>query len=234
MTRKRGPILSIIAMGLMLIGCRKTEMPTSSVDCSDFRSGDIIFRCGRGLESKVVTAFSQGDYSHIGLLYEKEGQWYVIHAVPGEAPQGEPEYLKCEAIADFLHEDKSIREAWGRIDCSDELAQEAARYAMSQVEQKKCFDNDYSIDDTTRYYCSELVWQSYLRQGIDIAQKRTEHQAPVGLKTDVCIYPKDIETDPHMLFVKTIFGPSPKKVLGQPHQNCAYSKIIIRNGVRED
>lgn len=202
MTRKRGPILSIIAMGLMLIGCRKTEMPTSSVDCSDFRCGDIIFRCGRGLESNVVTGLSQGEYSHVGLLFTNDGLWYVIHAVPGEAAHGEPEYIKCEAIDDFLRENRAIRQAWGRIDCSDQVAQKAVDYAMSQVKQQKCFDHDYLIEDTSAFYCSELVWQSYLQQGIDIAQKRTEHNAPVGLKTDVCIYPKDIETDLNMLFVK--------------------------------
>ncbi len=205
--RTTGSLMWVLGLGMWmaLVGCQKQRTEEWTVDTSRFRNGDIILRCGFGMESKTVTLYSGGEYSHIGLLYQKEGMWYVVHAVPGETEdKDEPEYLKCEPIEEFLREDRAVRAAWGRIDCEDEVAKRAAEYALEKVRRKVLFDNDYVIEDTTEFYCSELVWQSYLHQGIDIAQNRGTHRTPAALKTEYCIYPRDIETDNHTVFIEKI------------------------------
>ena len=50
-----------------------------------FQDGDLAFRRGTGLTSRVVLAADKsGAYSHVGILKWMDGKWHVIHAVPGE------------------------------------------------------------------------------------------------------------------------------------------------------
>lgn len=201
--RTKKAVWGIIACLLIAGGCKNTKQ-VEHLDTSRWRSGDIIFRCGNGLESKVIVNYSQGQYSHVGLLYEQENEWYVLHAVPKENNEGEPEYLKCEKVEEFLASERACSAAWGRVHCHDSIAAAAAKYALHQVRQKRTFDNDYQLTDTNYFYCSELVWQSYLHQGLDIASARGRRHTPKLLTNDVCIYPNDIEEDDDIEFIQEI------------------------------
>ena len=48
----------------------------------ELTEGDLAFRCGRGLFSRVVTATEDdGLYSHVGIVVREEGKWKIVHAV---------------------------------------------------------------------------------------------------------------------------------------------------------
>ena len=143
-------------------------------DTTCLRSGDLMFRNGLGPESFAVTTASNSDYSHVGIAYHMPSGWHVIHAVPGEAAAGEPEYLKCEPIAEFYDPTRAMAGATARINCSDATALNAAKAALKKVEQKVVFDNSYDHSDTTQIYCSELVWMAYKTQGIDLSQQHKD------------------------------------------------------------
>jgi uncharacterized protein YycO len=170
----------------------------------DFREGDLVLRCGYGAESRVVTEASQSIYSHIGILHYDTltAQWQVIHAVPGEAEEGQPEWLKAEPIEDFYAYDRAICGAWMRVDCSDSIAAEAARYALQKVAEHVEFDNDYLLSDTTQIYCTELVWQAYLHQGIDLSEGHRQEVPSLFSKDGACIFPCDIEKSSKIIYVK--------------------------------
>ena len=198
-----GTVLLLWAM-VMLNGCDSPHEQVLVTDFDIFREGDLVLRCGCGMESKAVTQASKSAYSHIGLLHkdEQSGHWMVVHAVPGEAKQEEPEWLKCEEIGEFFAFDRAIRGAWMRVDCPDSIAAKAADYALEKVRQKVEFDNDYAISDTSQLYCTELVWRAYLQQGIDLSNKQ-RHDVPTFFSTDgECIYPSDIQNSNIILFVK--------------------------------
>jgi len=89
-----------------------------------------------------------------------------------------------------------------RVDCPDSVAETATRYALQKVAERVEFDGDYLLSDTTRLYCTELVWQAYLHQGIDLSQKR-RHDVPLLFSKDgECIFPIDIEESEKILFVQ--------------------------------
>lgn len=79
---------TILFLTLVLVGCQGSsdkETPPVELPQELFRDGDIAFRRGTGITSRVVLAADrEGAYSHTGILKKKAGQWYVIHAVPGE------------------------------------------------------------------------------------------------------------------------------------------------------
>lgn len=160
-----------------------------SFDTTSLRNGDLIFRNGLGSESLVVTASSGGDYSHVGILYNDGSGWQVIHAVPGENTPGEPEWLKCEPIEDFFSPHRAQAGAVARVNCDDATAAQAAIMALRKVKAGVTFDNDYNINDTTTLYCSELVWQAYMSQGINLAPENT---------TTPILFPEHLWTSPKL------------------------------------
>ena len=194
----------LLLTALLLCGCAERRDIVEVTGQEDFREGDLVLRCGYGAESKVVTEASQSIYSHIGILhYDKlTAQWQVIHAVPGEAERGEPERLKAEPISIFYAPDRAIRGAWLRVNCPDNIADEATRYALQKVTEQVEFDNDYLLSDTTQIYCTELVWLAYLHQGIDLSEGH-RHQVPSLFSQDgECIFPCDIEKSSFIIFVQ--------------------------------
>ena len=99
----------LLLTALLLCGCAGRHDIVLLTGQEDFREGDLVLRCGYGAESQVVTEASQSIYSHIGILHydTPSAQWQVIHAVPGEAEQGEPEWLKAESISEFYSFDRA-------------------------------------------------------------------------------------------------------------------------------
>lgn len=188
----------------MLCGCGEEHLQVVLTGQEPFRDGDLVLRCGFGVESQAIVRSSNSIYSHIGMLhYDEAGcRWMVIHAVPDEAEPGEPEWLKCEPVADFYTATRAKCGAWVRPDCPDSVAAAAVHYALQKVAERVEFDNEYLLSDTTRFYCTELVWQAYLHQGVDLSDGH-RHDVPLFFSKDgECIFPVDIENSTKILFVQ--------------------------------
>lgn len=197
-------IVEILLLMMLLCACTRQRERIEIAGDEDFREGDMVLRCGWGVESQAVVQAGHSLYSHIGMLhYDVDREmWMVIHAVPGEAINGEPEYVKCEPLSVFYAPERARRGAWLRVACSDSIAKAAATYAMQKVAAQTIFDNDYLLSDTIQLYCTELVWQAYLHQGIDISDRR-RHDVPLLFSKDgACIFPNDIEDSSKTLFVQ--------------------------------
>ena len=173
-------------------------------DTTELRNGDLLFRNGIGIESRVVTGFSDGKFSHIGIAYHNGTQWNVIHAVPGENEKGEPEYLKCEPISDFYCKFRAKLGGSARVGCSDSIANIIAEKALHIVNRKVVFDNNYDINDTSELYCTELVRLVFLAQHIDLCEDRWHRIPIINTKAHV-IFPEDIWNSP-LIIKKSIFN----------------------------
>jgi len=198
-----------VSVSLLLIGAitacnhRSTTRLDYSSAQTEWREGDIIFRCGYGAESKAVTWRSAAHYSHVGLLHydSLDNEWQVIHAVPAE---DEPEYLKSEPVSVFLSPNRASSGAWLRVNCNDTIAQRAAQYALSKAEQQLLFDNEYLLEDSTQLYCTELVWRAYISQGIDVTSGHTQPVPTIFSREGKAIFPSDIEQSETTLFIKSL------------------------------
>lgn len=170
-------------------------------ETAEWRNGDLVLRCGYGVESRVVVERSQSIYSHVGILYRDSAadEWMVVHTVPGEE---DPEYVKAEPVSRFYSLEKARNGAWLRIDCSDSIAREAVLYALDKVKNLCLFDNDYLLADSSQLYCTELVWRAYMRQGIDITSGGRQMVPSFFCKEGECIFPSDIVQSKTTLFIK--------------------------------
>ncbi len=198
-------LLLFLALLTVVMSCSNHAKSHIQVmfDTTGLRNGDLLFRNGIGYESRVVTGLSDGKFSHIGIAYHDGRQWNVIHAVPGENEKGEPEYLKCEPIADFYCHFRAKLGGSARVSCTDSIANIVAEKALQIVNRKVVFDNNYDIDDTTELYCTELVRLVYLAQDIDLCEDRWHRIPIINTKAHV-IFPEDIWNSP-LLIKKSIF-----------------------------
>lgn len=189
----------------MLTGCtsRETERPTEwPVDL--FREGDIVFRKGTGVTSQVVlTADKEGAYSHIGILKQIDGKWYVVHAVPGEPDyEGDVDRVKLDPVERFFSRNRASNGAVMRLEETPEKARRAAQRAFDLYRARILFDHEYDLTDTTRMYCTELVNHVYLKEGIDLSEGRLTYVNFPGFTGDY-LMPNDISRNKklHLIYI---------------------------------
>ncbi|MFI3267104.1 MAG: YiiX/YebB-like N1pC/P60 family cysteine hydrolase [Rikenellaceae bacterium] len=140
-------------------------------------NGDIVFRRGIGVASQAVLfANSQGTFSHVGVAVNIDDKWNVLHEVPYEGENQDDDKIHCEPIEDFFNTDKASCGAVYRLKGIDTLKQQIIKeYLKYKLACDVPFDHEYDLDDSTKLYCTELVWRSYLEAGVDITKgSRTE------------------------------------------------------------
>ena len=139
-------------------------------DC-ELKPGDIVFRLGNSLESTVVVmADQEGRYSQCGIVVDSAGQTRIVHSVPDEPDfDGDVDRVKMDRPEMFWRVDRAAAGGVCRM-LDDSIAPvKAAQAAKSAFERHTLFDDEYDDQDTTKLYCSELVYYSYLRAGYDLA-----------------------------------------------------------------
>lgn len=178
----------------MVLSCREeTEGDDISFPEEIFADGDLALRRGMGITSQVVLAADEkGTFSHVGILKQIEGKWYVVHAVPDETEfEGDVDRVKIEPLSKFYAFDRASRGAIMRYGADTVAAGKAAELAVGIAGRGTLFDHKYNLEDTTEMYCTELVNFVYGKSGIDLTEgRRTEvHLPAVG---GIYIMPGDL------------------------------------------
>jgi len=164
--------LLVLCSCLSCTSRQANDVPPLPVDL--FSDGDLAFRRGAGLMSRVVLAAGKGSvYSHVGILRRMDDGWYVIHAVPDEPEfAGDVDRVKIEPLTRFFAGDRAVRGAVMRLVGDSLAASRAAWEALRVAERGTLFDHNYDLSDTTEMYCTELVEFAYRKVGIDLAEGR--------------------------------------------------------------
>ncbi len=190
-------ILGIVELllGLFaLTACKGSGMGSSEgLPTESLRDGDLVFRRGTGLTSQVVLAADKsGAYSHVGILKQEAGKWFVIHAVPGEPDyKGDEDRVKMEPIEKFFAKERASSGAVMRVANAREAASKAAQHALSMFRAGVLFDHEYDLTDTMKMYCTELIDHVYRKEGIDLPEGRLSRINVPVLRGDYLL-PNDI------------------------------------------
>ncbi|MGM0567012.1 MAG: YiiX/YebB-like N1pC/P60 family cysteine hydrolase [Bacteroidota bacterium] len=194
-------IILLIGTGLYFLFPRqKTLTYYTDSDQIEFHDGDLILRRGKSFVSQLVLlGDKESQYSHIGIVIIRDNTPYVIHAVPGEAENNEPEYVRMETIPEFLDVSKSadfavytLKNKYKGI--GNKVAEKAYEYYKEQIQ----FDSSFNLEDHSRLYCTELVWCAYLSADIKLTGTYDELKIPF-YKGDF-IYPSNLLN--HSIFKK--------------------------------
>ncbi len=180
-------------------GCGTQKLHSVFPDSVQLRVGDVVFRLGESLESNVVNIADRGGrYSHCGIVVDSAGQFRVVHAVPDELDfPGDSERVKMDEIDVFFRQDRAWAGAVCRMD--DSLAAlKAAEKAKAVYLRHTLFDNDYDECDTTKFYCSELIWHAYKHAGYDIIGPERHSYNVLFRRIDSCIVPSQVYNSPYL------------------------------------
>lgn len=177
------PVLCVCAV-MLFLGCRKQASPSEYAipDSVKLHSGDLAFRTGISRESRAVTTIDRkSDYTHVGMIVYHYDKWYVLHAVPNErATKTEEDSVKLEPIGVFFRSDRAVRGGIFRHPLSPADTLRLLQRGLSlYYGRHPLFDNLFDSDDTTAFYCTELV--SFLYQeavNVDLTEGR-RHNLPL-------------------------------------------------------
>ena len=134
------------------------------------QTGDLVFRTGNGLFSKLVLLGDPGaQYSHVGLLVHKNHQPYVVHAVSEEALHGYSR-VRIEHLRRFIAPENAGKIALARVHTSRKIREQAVRVALQYQKSALAYDLLFDLSSERALYCSELIWRAYKKQGLDLME----------------------------------------------------------------
>jgi hypothetical protein len=174
---------------------KKARYKLSDDDKSLLQNGDIIMRKGEGFVSSVINDIFNTGYnlSHCGIvLKNEEGKLEVIHTVSSELSSYDG--VQIESIDKFVRESVLNTIMVVRYKADSLTRNQIAEASKSYLSRNKHFDYKFDINDTTEFYCTELIHYSF----IDVFKKdmfperlTTDHPDFLGL--DAFLDPKKFD-----------------------------------------
>lgn len=128
-------------------------------ESGSLRSGDIVMRMGYGMVSALLETSAGGQgVSHCGILRGEGPDFAVIHSISSELSE-EDGVQQC-SLKEFLAGAKpgSFVAVRSTAAPGEDIVTQAERY----LEQRTPFDLAFDLRDTSRIFCSELVYLAIL------------------------------------------------------------------------
>ncbi|MGR6086784.1 MAG: YiiX/YebB-like N1pC/P60 family cysteine hydrolase [Arcticibacter sp.] len=176
-----------IAVGSKISSKADVHKPTVSSSVllfPELKSGDLVFRSGKGFVSTLMrnTSLQDRTYSHVGLVVIKNGKAMVYHMMEkmehGKSTSG----LWCERLESFCSEMENNRISIYRYPTSIVNGHLLEKEMKSLVVKMPVFDDHFDITSDNELYCTEFVWKHFLKpSGIHIQISHTASGDFVGL-----------------------------------------------------
>lgn len=182
------PYLAVL-LALVTFSCEKKSPRTPAIPeipATEILSCDLAFRLGRSIESSVIAAY--GNYSHIGVIIERDSALLVAHIEPSREGS---ELTRYESVEEFFHPDRASAGCVMRIDKLDSVQRRKIDSYLLAC-KNITFDHDYTLSDTTQMYCTELVHRALMTANIDLTQG-IRHNVPLAKES--VILPSDMLRD---------------------------------------
>ena len=136
-------------------------------DNNEFMSGDIIFQTSESNQSKAIQIATKSRYSHMGIIYLQDNEYYVFEAV---------QPVKLTLLTDWIKRGENEHYVVKRLKNSKEVLTSEKLSDMKVIGNRflgKNYDLYFEWSDE-RIYCSELVWKIYKEAlGIELGELET-------------------------------------------------------------
>ncbi len=134
-------------------------------EIAKIKDGDIILRYGFGLVSDIIVEQlkEEFDVSHCAILCKDDTNITVIHSV--SSTLSDIDGVQSQDLKSFVHESHKnsiiIVRYKPKIDKDNSyISKRAKDYLNKQIG----FDNAFNINDSSQFYCSELLWKVILNE----------------------------------------------------------------------
>ena len=133
-------------------------------DKDEIKEGDLIFQTSLSRQSKAIQLATKSKYSHCGIIYKMNGQYYVFEAV---------QPVKATPLDKWIARGENGHYVIKRLKNADKFLTPETLGKMKQEGKKfrgKNYDLTFEWSDD-KIYCSELIWKIYQRAaGIEIGK----------------------------------------------------------------
>jgi uncharacterized protein YycO len=129
----------------------------SQNEINKLKDGDIILRRGFGMVSDLIvtTMNEEYDISHCAIIVKDNNHFKVIHTVSQSL--SEFDGVQSQTLSRFISDSKENSIIVVRLKgISDSSISQRAKYFLSK---KLPFDHDFDINDSSKLYCTELIWK---------------------------------------------------------------------------
>ena len=152
-------ILIVFSFLLVLVSCNNKQP-----DVSLLKNGDIIFQTSTSAQSKAIQLATNCKYSHCGIIYKEDGNYFVFEAV---------QPVKKTPLLKWITRGKGNHYVVKRLKNADEVLTEKALNQMKSI-GKSMNGKNYDLYfewSNERIYCSELVWKLYKQStGLEVGK----------------------------------------------------------------
>ncbi|SFF59031.1 YiiX family permuted papain-like enzyme [Thermoflexibacter ruber] len=133
-------------------------------DNNEIKNGDLIFQTSLSGQSKAIQLATKSKYSHCGIIYSDNGQFYVFEAV---------QPVKTTPLDKWIARGENGHYVIKRLKNADQVLTAETLQKMKREGEKfkgKNYDLTFEWSDE-KIYCSELIWKVYQRAtGIEIGK----------------------------------------------------------------
>ncbi|MEJ7646175.1 MAG: YiiX family permuted papain-like enzyme [Chryseolinea sp.] len=137
-----------------IMGDRASEARETVTDVRKPQNGDIIFQTSTSSQSKAIQLATHSKYSHMGIIYEMNEEYYVFEAV---------QPVKLTKLSEWISRGQDSHYVIKRLKDSKQLLTSENIKKMKDLGTKfkgKEYDIYFEWSDE-KIYCSELVWKIY-------------------------------------------------------------------------
>ncbi len=151
----------------------------SEGELNKIQDGDIILRHGYGLVSDMIVEQldEKYDISHCAIVCKNDSQCMVIHSV--SSTLSNVDGVQSQEIRSFIRDSQynSVIVIRYKPKINKPLSA-ISRRAQDYLKRQIPFDNAFNIEDSSEFYCTELLWKVILNEyGDDImAGKNNERK----------------------------------------------------------
>tara|TARA_R110002049_G_scaffold252877_2_gene428191 strand:- start:3517 stop:4200 length:684 start_codon:yes stop_codon:yes gene_type:complete len=140
-------------------------------------NGDIIFQTSLSNQSKAIQLATSSKYSHMGIIYKNDGQYFVYEAV---------QPVKLTPLTEWINRVKNGHYVIKRLRNAEKVLIPQILTKMRTVGEKyngKNYDIHFEWSDD-KIYCSELVWKIY-KEATNIEIGQLEQLSDFDLTSDI-------------------------------------------------
>ena len=127
------------------------------------QDGDVVMRQGYGIVSTIIleTLREEVPISHIGVISEdSKGNYYVIHSVSRSiSPHDGIQIDKLENFINQSRPNSVLISRYGKAIEDSDFGKKISKRARYYLDKQIPFDHTFNLEDSTSFFCSELVWR---------------------------------------------------------------------------
>jgi hypothetical protein len=141
--------------------------PISLADASTARTGDVVLLCGTTLRGRLVRFLNRkSEFSHTGIINEREGRLFLLHADPGLGCVEEP--FSILLLRRKFTDVRILRPSEGKY------IRDATAFIQKAVVSHAGFNHGFRFKRGVGYYCTELVLLAYGEAGCPLLENVRE------------------------------------------------------------